>query len=54
MLDPAIMVWTDLSEVVRGARPFPRVAHGFISSGQFLYLHGGDSGFFGVFGANFK
>ena len=43
-LDTFTLTWTDLSPVVQGLQPFPRVSHGFVSNGTILYLFGGWNG----------
>ncbi len=41
--NPATMTWFDLSGHALGAPPVPRAQHGFTSTGDKLYVHGGSS-----------
>ena len=39
--NPSTLTWVDISIVANGARPEPRMLHGFASAGNKLYVHGG-------------
>ena len=39
--NPSDLTWVDISVVAYGARPEPRILHGFASAGNKLYVHGG-------------
>lgn len=41
MLDPAGLVWTNLTPVARGAVPPPVYGHSFVAVGDRLYVFGG-------------
>ena len=42
--DPVAMAWTDLSIPLAGTPPSPRLAHGFATAADKLYVHAGSIG----------
>ena len=42
--DPVAMAWTDLSSPLAGTPPSPRLAHGFATAADKLYVHAGSNG----------
>ena len=39
--DPSTVTWTELTGAARGIAPYPRAEHGFLTSGDRIFLCGG-------------